>query len=100
MEIDLDVQLCQAQLPFPNRFLDDRKVLHLVLLNGYREVGRAISRQRKTVHRSKCLLDLRQGDALRQRHALLDILRLTDHDIQISVIEFPGRFWWNGDEVA
>ena len=51
------------------------------------------------MHRSQCLLDLRDGDALRQRNALLDILRLTDHYIQISVIELSRGFGWDNNEV-
>jgi len=52
------------------------------------------------VDRSKSVLDLREGDALRQRDVLLDVPRLTDHDIQVSVIELPGSFGWDGDEVV
>jgi len=52
------------------------------------------------MHRSKGLLDLCEGDALRERNALLDILRLTYHDIKIPVIKFPGSFRWDGDEVV
>ena len=50
--------------------------------------------------RSKSLFDLREGDALRQRDTIFDVLRLTDHDIQISIIELPGSFGWDGDEVV
>ena len=50
--------------------------------------------------RSKSVLDLREGDALRQRDAVLNVLWLADHDIQVSIIEFPGSFGWDGDKVV
>jgi hypothetical protein len=100
VEVDLDVQLRQIKLPLLDRILVNSKVLDLILLDRDREVGCAISRQRDAVHRSKGLLDLREGDTRRQRNALLDPLRLTHHDVQISisVIEFPGSFGWYEDE--
>ena len=47
--------------------------------------------------RSEGLLDLREGDALRQRDALPDVLRLADQDIQISMIDLPRSFRRDGD---
>lgn len=44
MEIDLDVQLSKIQLSLPDRLVVKGEVLNLILLDGYREVGRAISR--------------------------------------------------------
>jgi len=100
MEIDLDVRLCWVQLSLLDLLLVDSKALDLVLLDGYREVGCAISWRGSAIHRSKGLLDLREGDALRQRNALLDSLRPTCHDIKTSMIEFLGNFGWDGDEVV
>ena len=100
MEVDLDVQLCQVELPLLDRLLVNSKVLDLFLLDGYRKVGCAVSRQGDAMHRSKGLLNLREGDVLRQRNALLDHLRLAYHDIQISVIDFARSFGRDGDEVV
>jgi hypothetical protein len=52
------------------------------------------------MHGSKSLLDFCEGDALRQRDPLLDVLGLADQDIEIAVVDFSGGFGWDGDEVV
>jgi hypothetical protein len=49
---------------------------------------------------SEGLFDLREGDTLGQRDPLFNSLGLADQDIEVSVVEFPGSFGWDGGEVV
>lgn len=52
------------------------------------------------MHRSESLFDLFQSDTLGPGDSLLDILGMTDGNVEIPVVEFPRGFWWHDDEVV